>query len=709
MVRRAGGGRGLRGLTRGLRLPTIPGILWNGPGAFPNHPRGRTLPDGSMDRTSRPLTQRLRQLHAELGRLEGAEGEEWSGVAELRERLERDLLPRTAGGHEHLVVGIVGPNNAGKSSLFNALVAGEGAFPTVVSPAEPTGGATRRLVGALSPSLRAALEAEPTMQRFDLRTVESGPGGVQEARETAPPGAEAALFLVDSASLPDSLLLVDTPDFDSVLRENRAVTDALLAVADVAVVVVTRHTYQNHDVIEFLSGWLEHGRPWVLVYNESIDDATTRAHGRKVEQDLGQAAEATFAAAFDPAVARGEAPLAPRDLRDPAVTLAGWLRGLGDRGDLKQRAMEASLRGLREDLAGVARTCRTAVETMREVHGALRVPAIPLGRAVAREAMPMGPFLQAFREVLDERPTQVQRDLRRGLRWTGDQLAGGLRWARRWLSGGAPEPGGEGALERTLLEVERAELERRWAGFYEPAQRTLQGLARSGALPGRAAAALAMETVGVDLPGPGPTARGAFDRAAAALALDPELLDEHRSACREIIREELDRQGSEAFLQLAVDVVHLLPLGLAGVLIVHTGGLGTDVAMAGGGAAAAALAERLSRTLGTGVALAARSRWTELRAGRIADAALAGLLGPASEALGGLEHEADALSDLCERWGSAGALAWDHGALASDGPRASGRPEPHPLDPRAVERRKAADGAPGRGDVNGKREETEHE
>ena len=50
-------------------------------------------------------------------------------VAAVRSRLERDLLPRTAGGHEHLVVGIVGPNNAGKSSLFNALVAGEGAAP----------------------------------------------------------------------------------------------------------------------------------------------------------------------------------------------------------------------------------------------------------------------------------------------------------------------------------------------------------------------------------------------------------------------------------------------------------------------------------------------------------------------------------------------------------------------------------------------------
>lgn len=620
-----------------------------------------------MSPDPRPLTQRLRELHRALDERVDAGVSCWEGVAAVQSRLERDLLPRTAGGHEHLVVGIVGPNNAGKSSLFNALVAGEGAAPVTVSPAEPTGGATRRLVGALAPNLRAALEAEPTMQRFDLRPVASGEGGVREARESAEPGAEAALFLVDSSTLPESLLLVDTPDFDSVLRENRAVTDALLAVADVAVVVVTRHTYQNHDVIEFLSGWLEHGRPWVLVYNESIDEATTLAHARKVEEDLGQPAEAIFAAEFSAEVARGEAPLDPRDLRDAGVSLSAWLRGLGDRGDLKARAMEASLASLRGELLRLGSECRRAVGSLGEARAGLREAATPLGRAVAREAMPMGPFLEAFRDVLDERPSLVQRELRRGLRWTGDRLAGGLRWARRQLTGGGAGESAADAAGRTLLEVERAELERRWAGFYEPGQRRMQELSRSGELPAPALEALAAETASAPGVGQGgrTRARASFDRAAAALALDPALLEEHRVACREIIREELDRQGSEAFLQLAVDVMHLLPLGVAGVLIVHTGGLGSDVAMAGGGAAAAALAERLSRTLGTGVALSARARWTELRASRIAEAALVGLLGPADQALDNVEAEAGSLASICDQW--AAGWSWEPGPVEDQG------------------------------------------
>ena len=606
-----------------------------------------------MSSPSAPTAVRLRALHAELLALDSGP---WPRAAAVRARLERDLLPRTAGAHEHLVVGIVGPNNAGKSSLFNALVAGEGAPPVHLSPAEPTGGATRRLVGALSPRLRALLEDEPSLRRFDLQRVEPGPSGVAAARDTAPEGGEASLLLVDRESLPDSLLLVDTPDFDSVLRENRAAADALLAVADVAVVVVTRHTYQNHDVIEFLSGWLDHGRPWVLVYNEAIDPATTAAHAEKVQGDLGQPAEAVFASAFDPAVAAGEAPLEPRRLDDPATSLASWLRGLGASGDLKARAMEASMVALRRDLAALgdeSRSTATAIEAARD---ALRAPALSLGRAVAREAMPMGPFLEAFRDVLDERPTALQRELRRGLRWTGDQLVGGLRWARRQLGGSA---GGGAEVEaegRTLLDVERAELERRWAGFYEPARRTARELARGDLLPPAVGSLLAEE---------GSSARSSFDRAADALALDPSLLEEHRAACQDIIREELDRQGSEAFLQLAVDALHLLPLGLAGVLIVHTGGLGSDVAMAGGGAAAAAMAERLSRTLGTGVAMAARSRWTELRSGRLADAALAGLLGPASDALDELDAAAASTGSLCERWAQAATWAHPGGAAAA--------------------------------------------
>src|SRR6185295_11820244 len=107
--------------------------------------------------------QRARELLQPLGERNAA-------ARRALDLLERDLLPRSAGGDTYLVCGIVGPNNAGKSALFNALVGRE------ISPSVPTGGATRRLVGAVHPDLVAQLRAEPTLARFRLRSFSDAAG-----------------------------------------------------------------------------------------------------------------------------------------------------------------------------------------------------------------------------------------------------------------------------------------------------------------------------------------------------------------------------------------------------------------------------------------------------------------------------------------------------------------------------------------------------
>ena len=55
----------------------------------------------------------------------------------------------------------------------------------------------------------------------------------------------AELLVVEVPDLPEGLLLVDAPDFDSVVTRNRDAAEALARVLDLALVVVTRHTYQN--------------------------------------------------------------------------------------------------------------------------------------------------------------------------------------------------------------------------------------------------------------------------------------------------------------------------------------------------------------------------------------------------------------------------------------------------------------------------------
>jgi hypothetical protein len=220
--------------------------------------------------------------------------------------LERDLLPRTAGGDTYLIVGIVGPNNAGKSALFNALVG------RALSPSVPTGGATRRLVGAAHPQLLAALRAEPTLARFRLRPFASDTTADAPLQPAADP---TELLVAAEPHLPPMLMLIiDTPDFDSILEDNRVASESLLAVADLVIAIVTRHSYQNKAVVRFLERWLQHGRPWMLVYNEAIDAAVASAHAGKLAADVGTPPLAVFWAPHSLAVQEQRAPLDPVQL-----------------------------------------------------------------------------------------------------------------------------------------------------------------------------------------------------------------------------------------------------------------------------------------------------------------------------------------------------------------------------------------------------------
>ncbi|MEZ5980028.1 MAG: GTPase, partial [Planctomycetota bacterium] len=89
-----------------------------------------------------------------------------SSAARVRDRIDRDLVPRTRHGDDWLVCGIVGPNNAGKSALFNGLVG------RALSPSVATGAATRRLVAAAHPALARLVRDEEAGGRFAVRTWE---------------------------------------------------------------------------------------------------------------------------------------------------------------------------------------------------------------------------------------------------------------------------------------------------------------------------------------------------------------------------------------------------------------------------------------------------------------------------------------------------------------------------------------------------------
>jgi hypothetical protein len=612
--------------------------------------------DPEVPRTLRRLESLLRQV---------PRGVDDAPLDRCFDRLERDLLPRTAAPDAALVIGIVGPNNAGKSALFNALVG------RTISPSLPTGGATRRLVGAAPRSLAEALVGHEGWSRFHLQPWD--PERDDPERPTRSDGAPAELLLATADGLPDRVLLIDTPDFDSVLTENRAASDALLSVVDVALVVVTRHTYQNAALVEYLSSWLDHGRPWILFYNESPGSQVASEHAAKLASDLGHPPLAVFEAPVNLAVMAGEAPLMPQLLgSSPRTSLAEHLTAMEESGELKRRALHASLEQLRGDLADLAAALERRAEAASEVHGHALRAAEALGSRVAAEAMPAGPFLNAFRTVLDRRTNRFSRGWRRGM----GTLAVGIGSLPRMLGigrGAVAVVDSRGGLER----VEAPALERAWPQFFEDLARDLGPEGRSTA---RAECPPSLRAQ-LDADLMRPVADGA-QLAARAVSDQPVELENFEQICEELVERAIEERGSDLDIQALADLATLLPVALAGVLIVKTGGFAADLGVAGGSVAAAFLLDKYKHVLGSSVTREARRRWERMRGGalgRIAyECALPSAGGPLARAASEDGELAVALVDLARQLGpgssspAADARELEPGGLGIETDRRSG-------------------------------------
>jgi hypothetical protein len=527
------------------------------------------------------------------------------------ERLERDLLPRTAGAHEHLVAGIVGPNNAGKSLLFNSLSGHK------LSPSEPRGGATRCLIGATSPALAKVLLDEPSLAQFPLVPIsfDGAPKLVPEAGRNAEDPAE--LLLVSVQDFPPGVLLIDAPDFDSILTQNRAATESLMQVADLAVVVVTRHTYHNELVVRFLEDWLRNERPWVLVYNEAfVDESITTEHATALRDKLGSAPAAVFHAPFNLDLQSGIGELIPvalasatsvcepgADLPAAGTPLAEWLFGK-QRLRLKQQALASSAKSLSTDLKALEQVLRSEGALAARILETVAVPATVIGREVAALSMPPGPFLEAFRKVADRRIAPWRRHLR-----------GGARKLRQSIEGLAGKRKSTPAEAISIRDLEARELGPRFGPMLE--QLSTEFANHSSFWPGESAHKDLAAQLQRDL------AQGAVATGASAfeLAQDNALLSSFESVCEGLIEAELDSKGrktGEYLVQFGVDLFHGLPI-FAGIgTAIATGGVGSDVAALVAGGFGAAMSERFTKFLGTGVARSARARWQDLRGKEIA-------------------------------------------------------------------------------------------
>jgi len=270
------------------------------------------------------------------------------------------------------------------------------------------------------------------------------------------------------------------------------------------------------------------------------------------------------------------------------------------------RALEGALRR-REDI--VQRLVLAA-----EAH------ASELGLTVASRAMPAGPFVEAFRAVLDRRTNVVSRTWRslvRGVRT-------GIERVPQLLRGQSP------LAEAPRLEtVETDALRQFWPRYWEELARDLGSEARHEArrvAPAEVAARLDQELLFSE-------AAVALQRTVATLAAGATDFGGFQQACERLIDEAIEKRGFDGDIQAAADLATLVPIAFATVFIFTTSGVGADLAAAGGGAVGTFLFEKYSHVLGSSITRAARARWADLRGRQIAQAALPAALPQAMPAL----------------------------------------------------------------------------
>jgi energy-coupling factor transporter ATP-binding protein EcfA2 len=168
---------------------------------------------------------------------------------QLHDHLEGFVHPRVADIDAPLLVLLLGPTGAGKSSLLNTIAGAE------VSKA-----------GVLRPTTRdAVLYASESDSH---RILASGRlAGIAKER----------LKLAAAPASSNGVAVIDAPDIDSVERDNRELADVLVETSDLCVFVTTATRYADLVPWEVLRRVRERGLPLMVVLNRVPADEHDRA------------------------------------------------------------------------------------------------------------------------------------------------------------------------------------------------------------------------------------------------------------------------------------------------------------------------------------------------------------------------------------------------------------------------------------------------
>lgn len=203
--------------------------------------------------------------------------------------LEYKLVPNL-GADPCLVVAVAGGTNTGKSTVYNMLLRRD------TSPVRLTAAATCRPLLAASArrldefSSGRLLSAFRPLPLIDPEAVVDG---------NSP---KNALYITRSERLPDSFVLLDTPDVDSIDTANWEVADHIRAAGDVVIAVLTGEKYKDDRVVEFFRAARASGRvvlPLMNKANPAGNFATARLQVQEFCRDAGIESNTWFAVGHD--------------------------------------------------------------------------------------------------------------------------------------------------------------------------------------------------------------------------------------------------------------------------------------------------------------------------------------------------------------------------------------------------------------------------
>ena len=204
------------------------------------------------------LAQPIHELHAAVRELEAAaqplevprlHGREWF------ELLSNKLVPQLS-EEAFLIVAVVGGTNIGKTVVFNHIAG------TRASSTSPLASGTKHPTCLVPVRFDETHDLASLFPDFTLQPAVDPEDALKESDTHW-------LFWRTEESLPENLVVLDTPDIDSEARINWERADQIRRSADVLVAILTQQKYNDAAVKEFFRRAAKEDKAVLIVFNQT--------------------------------------------------------------------------------------------------------------------------------------------------------------------------------------------------------------------------------------------------------------------------------------------------------------------------------------------------------------------------------------------------------------------------------------------------------